>query len=228
MKPAGCRSSLPLSFCSRNAKVDPTTHKVTQYPPVFTPEEEKALAQLVGEWHARHMALTFPRFFYHVIRAAKTCSDPEAETVKKWIQQGRPGRKWVKSFMERHDLSRRVCDQLDTGRIQITEAEVLTFYTKLQELIDRYPVLHNSQELARRLFNVDEVNMMPDGKQDKVIIPKGSKHSHTMCNIGRWSITVLPCISPGSGTIPPSLLSKAKPGGRDGGVLCRASSQRPP
>lgn len=118
--------------------------------------------------------------------------------------------RWIEKFLGDFNLSKRISDQLDSARNKLTLSEVLSFYDMLLQVIHMdFPELGlNREEMAKRIFNCDEICLMPDAKKQRVVMPKGGKHSHTQSNIGRYSITLLPCVSPGSGQIPPLLSPK--------------------
>lgn len=92
------------------------------------------------------------------------------ETGKRWLANCGPPRRWVSRFLANHPtLTARWTRRKDIKRGSIN-AEILTsFFDHIEELRCKHPELQDGS----RWYNADETCMMPEEKNDKVIVPRG-------------------------------------------------------
>lgn len=174
-------------------------------PPALSRAEEAGLVATVMAWHGRHMSLSKAQLFALTVQFAqkKLEEDPEKEPFSTWVANGRPSDGWFTRFMLRWpELSYLACDPYDHGRNDITEEELMSFFHLMDDVIKQHP------EMAQpvRIYNCDEMNIMPDGKKVRVLAPRGARHTHRQQNQGRFSFTVLPCIRADGHQIPPLVI----------------------
>ncbi|BDA42739.1 probable Jerky protein homolog-like at N-terminal half [Coccomyxa sp. Obi] len=172
--------------------------------PVLGIEVENTIAKNVLAWHDRGLSLRISQLKLFTFDVAKDLH-PDAPITKAWARTGVTA-KWVHGFMKRHPMiSKRISDNLDHHRRNVTVEHVKGFFRLLKEVTDEHGPF-----TADRIFNLDETNMQPSGRQESVLCRRGSWHAHTAGNANRDSVTLLPCISAAGKLLPPLVICKGK------------------
>ena len=82
---------------------------------------------------------------------------------------------------------------------------VQPLYVVMEELMAKYPNL-----LATNLCNLDETNLTPERRKTKVLVRRGARRTHTLCNDARFNMTILHVVFDNGSWMPPHLIVKGK------------------
>lgn len=95
---------------------------------------------------------------------------------------GRPGRKWYKSFMQRHsDIKLKLSRNLSYARARVSEENIRAWFKDVQSYLER----ENLSDLLNdptRIFNADETGFLLSPEADHVLVRKNSKMVYTRIN----------------------------------------------
>ena len=122
-----------------------------------------------------------------------------------------PSLHWWRGFHDRHpQLGLRKGECIDRGRVANADHQIIdVYFDVLQETLDTH-ALHN-----RLIFNCDESAIYLSKTSQKVVVPRKSKHAHTMTNATTQHVSVLCCVAASGTAIPPLIaFSKVQPAGR--------------
>lgn len=140
------------------------------------------------------------------------------ECVQKFIKKSgretpftedRPGKKWLKLFMNRHPiLSRRIPQNLTCIRASVSEEKVRQWFDEVKTYLLKKNLLNIG---ANRVFNLDESAFKIVPKTDKVIVQKGARAVYQIVSSSeKATVTVLFTASASGDMAPPLVLLEQK------------------
>ena len=108
---------------------------------------------------------------------------------------------WWRGFRDRHpQLGVRKGESIDRGRVANVDHQIIDkYFDVLQETLDTQ-ALHDRPHL---IFNCDESAIHLSKTSRKVVVPRKSKHAHTMTNATTQHVSVLCCVAAAGTAIPP-------------------------
>jgi hypothetical protein len=123
------------------------------------------------------------------------------------VKNSQPRYSWYRSFLNiKRDIIRsRVSETLDPKRWKVSITTVKSLYDIMHERVERYPEMQ-----AAIIYNLDETNPTPERRPSMVLISKGARRSHTLCNEVRISMTLLPVVFAYGSFMPPHFVVKGK------------------
>ena len=140
--------------------------------------------------------------------------DLKREEVKRSFGDKGHTLKWWRGFRDRHkELSLRKVEAIDRGRAANAKEDIIQEYVDVLEDTMRKNDLLDKPHL---LFNCDESALVLNKLAKKVLVPRKSKHCHTIATANTQHVSVLCCISAAGSTLPPLIVfSKGLPAGRN-------------
>lgn len=134
---------------------------------------------------------------------------------------------WWWGFRDPHpSLSLKKTEGVDRGRVANATADIVNdYFNVLEEILD-----DNSLKARPHLiFNCDESAIILNKASKKVLVPRKSKHVHSILNATTQHVPVLCCVSASGSALPLLIVfSKGLPAGRnfhkDGPINCAYSS----
>ena len=124
-----------------------------------------------------------------------------------------PSLHWWRGFRHRHpQLGLRKGESIDRGRVANADHQIIdAYFDVLQQTLDTH-ALHNRPHL---IINCDESAIHLSKTSRKFVVPRKSKHAHTMTNATTQHVSVLCCVAAAGTAIPPLIaFSKGLPAGR--------------
>lgn len=116
-----------------------------------------------------------------------------------------PGTDWLSSFMRRHNLTKRIADNVRRSRAHLTPKEVSTYFDHLEKELAGLPPTH--------IFNYDETNVSDDPGSKTVIVSRGLKRVERMvCGDAKSSTSVMFCGNANGDYLPPMTVYKCESG----------------
>ncbi|XP_052129196.1 uncharacterized protein LOC127750768 [Frankliniella occidentalis] len=159
--------------------------------------EESALSeglQLCEEWG---FPLTAEDVCDVVQNYLNTC-----EKRIKTFKNNRPGRDWIKSFLQRHpELSKRFCENVKRKRAAVSREIVMDYFTRLTVTLNDVP--------PENIVNYDETNFTDDPGVKLVIVRRGSRHPERVIDTSKSSTSVMFAVSGDGVMLPPYVVYKA-------------------
>ena len=138
-----------------------------------------------------------------------------------------PSLHWWRGFRDRHpELSLRKAESVDRCRVSnATEENIGNYFDVLEQIICD----NDLQSRPHLIFNCDETAIMLNKSAKRVLVPRKSKHVHTLATATSQHVSVLCTVSAAGCHIPPLMVfSKGYPVGsrwREQGVVNCAYSQ---
>ena len=114
-----------------------------------------------------------------------------------------PGTDWLRSFMQRHNLTKRIADNVKISRAEVNAETINSYFDNLEQELKDIP--------ANKIFNYDETNITDDPGVKTVIVRRGygrrveQKQEHS-----RQSTSVMFCGNAAGDYLPPMVVYKAK------------------
>ena len=129
---------------------------------------------------------------------------------KSQFKDGKPGKKWMRSFLLRHpEISLRSPEILEVNRSKQLSKEVLDRF--FGEVLLPVMTKDNLLDDPKRLWNIDESGFTGNPKAGKVLAKKGSKTiSQLTPNSAKRMTSVLFCASAAGEYLPPLIVYKGK------------------
>jgi len=113
-----------------------------------------------------------------------------------------PGVEWMKSFMKRHQLTARLCDNVKPSRAEIDDTVVNKYFDELERtLVDVTP---------DNLFNYDETNVSDDPGEKTIICWRGLKRVERKMQHSKSCVTLMYCGNASGEYLPPMVVYKSK------------------
>ena len=116
-----------------------------------------------------------------------------------------PSLRWWRGFRNRHghEITLRRSEVIERGRYSnATEDIIGDYFDVLKKIIDD----NNLKDRPQLIFNCDESAVQLNRAAKKVIIPRKSKHAHSMLNGSTQHITVHCCVSAAGCALPPMIV----------------------
>jgi len=198
-------------------------------PTVLTQAEELKIVEAITRYEERGAALK-PADITRAVQlyVIMDVSDARRQNVRETFRDGRPGKKWVRGFMQRHpQLSKVKGRSLDAVRAAATNPENIARLFALIKIIRE-----EKNILPRNVFNCDECGIdtkeLKTNKQTRYMNANDGRHSRTDRLVpgvaaDDQSMTSLPLISADSVALPPTFVVR----GTDGHVKKRRPAGQP-
>ncbi|KAJ8875517.1 hypothetical protein PR048_023412 [Dryococelus australis] len=150
---------------------------------VQRPEYQKSSTT---KWYAKNHALLAAKrrnFVEWVI----TMSKADFPVMKEYLmnkfpfKDGRPGRKWCKAFLKRHNLSLRTPQNLTSSRIGVSSEKIMAWF----EEVHKYIVDNGLESILldpNRIFNADETASFLNLKGSRILAQKEDKTIYQQVN----------------------------------------------
>ena len=177
-------------------------------PKALSTDEENSLVNYIKYMHT----IRFPVDRSQVIGIAWAI-DLKRDVNDRVFKETGPSLKWWRGFKKRHnDLKLCKTESIDRGRHDnATEEIVEQYFDVLEETI----TTNNLKTRPHLIFNCDESALDLNKSSKRVLIPRSSKHSHTISTATSQHVSVLCCASAAGQSIPPLIIfSKGMPAGR--------------
>lgn len=122
--------------------------------------------------------------------------------IDKVFKDNMPGLDWMYSFINRHNLTKRVADNVKRSRAQITPDLLKMYFDNLEyELKDIPPT---------NIFNYDETNIKDDPGSKTVVVPRGLRRVERVIEHSKQSTSIMFCGSADGDYLPPMVVYKSK------------------
>ena len=201
--------NVPMMTLSDRIHWKVSTDPVVGHPTVLSKEEEDSLVNYIKYMHERKFAVDRTQ-----VMMLAWAIDLKREEVKRRFGNTGPTLKWWRCFRDRHkELSLRKVEAIDRGRAANAKEDIIQEYFDVLEDTMRKNDLLDKPHL---LFNCDESALVLNKLAKKVLVPRKSKHCHTIATANTQHVSVLCCISAAGSTLPPLIVfSKGLPAGRN-------------
>lgn len=123
---------------------------------------------------------------------------------KEIFKDNMPGRDWLKGFMHRHRLTKRVADNVYSSRAKINAEVVDSYFDHLEEELRGIP--------PSNIFNYDETNLTDDPGSVEVIVTRGRKRVERIKEHSKQSTSIMFCGNAKGDYLPPMLVYKCESG----------------
>ena len=106
------------------------------------------------------------------------------ELCDKIFKDNCPGRDWLRGFMKRHNLTRRIADNVTRARVTtITSENLNVYFDHLQRELNGIP--------PTNIFNYDETNLSDDPGCKTVIVSRGRRRVQCIMEHSKQSTSVM-------------------------------------
>nr|CAI5847916.1 unnamed protein product [Callosobruchus analis] len=135
------------------------------------------------------------------------CDYVTANGLKTVFKNNKPGNDWFASFCNRHRLSLKTPENLETVRRNATKDPfiIYDFYDLLETEIEKLGL----QDKPNHIFNLDETYFTFDPSRTKAVGAKGEKFHRNIQGSGKENITVLGNVSADGQLLPPLFVFQA-------------------
>ena len=165
----------------------------------LTTADETTLENYIKYMHSQRFHLTR----LQVMKFAWAIDHTQEESTRIFSGSG-PSRKWWRGFKTRHqDLALRHAETIDRGRVANARPEVIQdYFEQLGKIISE----NGLENKPSQIYNCDEAAIHLDRNAHKVIVPRNSRHAHTLAHCTTEHISVLCTIRADGGFIPPLIV----------------------
>ena len=166
----------------------------------------------IGALHKYMHKIRFPVDISQVINIAWAIDLRRNHETRVFKESG-PSLKWWRGFKKRHpELSLRKTELIDRGRYDnATEGVINEYFDVLEETLGNSDLTNK----PHMVFNCDEASLALNKSSRKVLVPRNSKHCHTIATASSQHMSILCCASAAGQVIPPLIVfSKGMPSGR--------------
>lgn len=161
------------------------------------PEEEKSIAEHVAV--LGDFGYSFDTYELRVF--VKSFLDKAGRQAPQF-SNNMPGKDWASSFIKRHRLSNRVCQNISRKRASVSVEDVEKFFNNLSESLEGVP--------PENIVNYDETNLTDDPKSKTMLFRKGIKHPERVMNSSKSSVSLMFACSAAGDQLPPYVVYKAE------------------
>lgn len=124
--------------------------------------------------------------------------------VDEVFKDNMPGKEWLCTFMKRHNLTKRIADNVTRARAMISPESVNSYFDHLHQELDGLPPTH--------IFNYDETNLTDDPGSKTVIVQRGLRRVERIVDHSKSSTSVMFCGSADGAYLPPMVVYKCGTG----------------
>ena len=122
--------------------------------------------------------------------------------IDKVFKDNMPGLDWMYSFIKRHNLTKRVADNVKRSRAQITPDLLKCYFANLEHELKDIP--------PTNIFNYDETNITDDPGSKSVVVPRGLRRVERVVEHSKQSTSVMFCGSADGDYLPPMVVYKSE------------------
>ena len=119
----------------------------------------------------------------------------------KQFKDNMPGPDWVRLFIKRHNLTKRISDNVKAARAEVTRDIIKSYFSHLEKWVIVPPEC---------IYNFDETNVTDDPGAKTVICRRGRNRVERKVNHSKTSISVMFCGSAAGEFIPPMVVYKSE------------------
>ena len=151
--------------------------------------------------HERHLPLTRTQAM-----EVAWAIDLASGTASRFPEYG-PTFKWGRGFRNRHpQLTLRKTEPVERGRVLNAAEEIVDdYFAVLEETIK----VNNLDQRLHLIYNSDEAAVYLNKSSQKVVVPRNSKHCHSLAQRTSEHMSVLSCVN-ATGAVLPPLIAFAK------------------
>ncbi|XP_022826400.1 uncharacterized protein LOC111356328 [Spodoptera litura] len=167
-------------------------------PSELTVDEEAKIA----EWIVNKAKLGFPMHPEEVFDTVENFLT--ANNRKSKFTGNRPGKKWLKLFLNRHpEITKRNAEVISKGRAAVTESAIRAWFKELDQFLIEEDAL-DIKNNPSRIFNADETGVMTCPKTGIILGPKNYRNTYEIASgKEKESITVLCTFAADGKDVPP-------------------------
>jgi hypothetical protein len=126
----------------------------------------------------------FPLDCEDIRKFVKNYLDKRGGVVSQF-QNNRPGKDWVKGFMQRHNFTNRVVSNVKRNSTSVTAEVISKYFDHLEKDIHGVP--------PENIWNFDETNLLDDVGRKKCVIRRRFKHPERVINTSKFGFSVMFC-----------------------------------
>ena len=113
-----------------------------------------------------------------------------------------PGPDWVRSFIKRFNLTKRITDNVKAARAEVNSNVINAYFDNLAQAISGIP--------PSRIYNYDETNMTDDPGSKTVVCRRGRNRVERKVDHSKASVSVMFCGNAAGEFVPPMVVYKAE------------------
>ena len=198
IRKAAQENDLSYSFLYRRWRGVVDLFKLKGQSSVFSEAEEEAMARWLCEMSQRRMGLRMCEFLDFVQSVVKK------ENRQTPFKDGRPGKKWYYSFMNRNSyiISSRTETPLELKRSKVTKEKIDTWYNSFRDFLCSKDLV----DKPSRIWNADETGFNMSSNKCKVIGPTSRDKSVPLISSEKQRLTVMFCGNASGQMMPPYLV----------------------
>ena len=118
------------------------------------------------------------------------------------FQNNCPGPDWLCSFMKRHNITKRIADNVTPARAEISLSNVTEYFGELKEALSDIP--------PQNIINYDETNITDDPGAKRVLCHRGVKRIERKMHHSKTAISLMYSIAADGTFLPPMVVYKAQ------------------
>ena len=109
---------------------------------------------------------------------------------------------WLNGFMQRHKLTQRMSDNVESRRAEVNSKTIMEYFDNLDVTLEGVE--------PQNTYNYDETNITDDPRVKKVIVRRGLHRVERKADHSKQSISVMFCRNAVEKYLPPMVVYKAK------------------
>ena len=113
-----------------------------------------------------------------------------------------PGHEWLRGFIARHNLTRRLADNVKPARVEVDQTSVGAYFDQLEETMRNVP--------GDNVYNYDETNITDEPGAKTIVCRRGLKRVERKIQHSKAAISIMYCGSATGIFLPPMVVYKAK------------------
>lgn len=165
-------------------------------PTTFSAEEEAIIAdtlQQMADWgigfSVTDVQILFKKYLESIEREVP------------YFKNNYPGYDFIKSFMERNNMTNRAAGNIKRSRAAISKIDIESFFTELDKAGDILP---------QNFYNYDETALADDPGNKKVLVRRGTRRVELVREHSKSNISIMICGNAAGDLLPPFVCYKAK------------------
>lgn len=166
-------------------------------PTALSKELEESVASrviLLAEWGFPITSEELKTIVHDILQRANVSCDR--------FKNNMPGDKWIRNFLARHKLSKRMTSNISKKRAETTEETLIEYFKELKKSLEDVP--------PENIINYDETNMNDDPGKQKSIVRRGMKYPERIMNHSKAGTSVMFAGSAIGDLLPPYVVYKAQ------------------
>ena len=178
---------VPRTTLSQRVHGKVERNALTGRPTALTVQEEQSLVNYVKYMHQ----IRFPVDRSQIISITWSI-DLKRDKEKRIFKESGPSLKWWRGFKKRHfDICLRKTEVIDRGRFENATEEIIRGYF---DVLEETLTTHGLKNKPHLIYNCDESALMLNKSAKRVLVPRNSKHCHTISTATTQHVSVLCCV----------------------------------